>query len=96
MSVRIDGMMVMAGALIVGGVVAWSKRGELLNLFNPTSDQNLAYRGAGALGDAVGIPDTDSRGVPLDDYIFAGFDLLNPFNESDTYARQVWGIEGQP
>lgn len=27
------------------------------------------------------------------DYFFGGIDLLNPFNESDEYAKKVWGIE---
>lgn len=26
------------------------------------------------------------------DHTFAAVDLINPFNESDTYAKQVWGI----
>lgn len=89
-SVQVDGLMILVAAVAVGGAVAWVNRGKLLNLVNPTSSDNLAYQGAAALGDAVGIPDTDSRGVALDDYIFAGLDILNPWNRSDAYADYVW------
>lgn len=96
-NLRIDGLMVLTAAALAGGAVLYVNRGKLLNLVNPTSSQNVAYQGAAALGDVVGIPDTDERGIPLDDYVFAALDQINPFNESDVYSDFViWGKEVSP
>ena len=50
---------------------------------NPVSDQNVFYEAAGP------IITKNIGGAPAIGYLFAGVDLMNPFNESDVYARQV-------
>ncbi|WNZ54165.1 hypothetical protein QT397_14815 [Microbulbifer sp. MKSA007] len=96
-SFRIDGLMILTGVAVTAVGVAWFNRGRLLDKINPTSDQNIVYQGMGGIGDAVGIPNTDSRGVALDDYIFAAIDQINPFNDSDVYSDYViWGKEIAP
>lgn len=49
---------------------------------NPGSDQNVVYQAV--KGDRL-----DS----LADRIFGAIDLVNPFNKSDAYARQVYGLD---
>ncbi|WP_127455149.1 hypothetical protein [Streptomyces sp. B29(2018)] len=91
---KVDGLFLLVGGIAAVGTygVLSGKLGKMLNKVNPASSDNLAYQGAASLGDAVGIPDTDSRGVYLDDYIFAAIDQVNPFNESDAYSDYViWG-----
>ncbi|WP_444959545.1 hypothetical protein [Microbulbifer sp. VVAC002] len=96
-SVRIDGLMILTGVAVVAVGAAWVNRGRLLDKINPASDQNIVYQGMGGIGDAVGIPNTDSRGVSLDDYFFAAIDQVNPFNDSDAYSDYViWGKEIAP
>lgn len=53
---------------------------------NPASKNNLVNK---TVGKVVG----DERLSSSADRIFGALDLLNPFNESDAYARQVWGLE---
>ena len=83
---RIDGIG-LAVIAIVGLVgLAWVKREDLKKWFNPASDENLAYQ---AVSGIVGEENLATAG----DYFFGAVDLLNPFNESDDYARKVYGID---
>ncbi len=84
--IQIDGMMVLVGAAVAGGAYLYSRRG-LLNKFNPASSENLVYQGISDIGIKG-----DHNGYSYDDHLFAAVDLVNPFNESDTYAEQVWGL----
>ena len=88
--VKVDGLMVLTGLTVAGlGYLVWKLPKPKKEWVDPTSHENLAYQGAAKLGDAVGVPDADARGVPLDDYVFAVLDKINPFNESDSYAEYV-------
>lgn len=57
--------------------------------FRLTSDKNIATVGVTGIVDAVGGQGTTSS---VFDHVFAVVDLINPFNQSDTYAKKVWGI----
>lgn len=83
--VQVDGVMVAAVAAVVVGLYLYSKRAALADAINPTSPDNVAYKGVKA---AVG----DQRFFSLTDYYGATLDLLNPFNKSDAYAKQVFGL----
>lgn len=83
--IRIDGITLLVVLIAAALLWLYSRR----DWFNPFSEQNLVYQGAADLGDAVGIPDADSRGVAVDDYVFAVIDKINPFNDSDIYADYV-------
>lgn len=53
---------------------------------NPANPNNLINQ---AVTGVVGEGNMSTAG----DYFFGAIDLLNPFNESDEYAKKVWGIE---
>lgn len=53
---------------------------------NPANPNNLINQ---AVTGVVGEKNMSAAG----DYFFGAIDLLNPFNESDEYAKKVWGIE---
>ena len=75
-------------ALLIGVAAAWYlRKGFLDGSLNPASDKNVVYQG---VNQAVG----EERLAGWADYFFAGVDLLNPLNESDAYAKQVYGIGG--
>lgn len=84
-----------AGAVVaVAGVVAvigaaWylkKNAGAIVDAVNPASQNNLAWKGVNA---TVG----EARVASAADRIFGAVDLLNPWNESDAYARQVYGLD---
>ncbi len=84
-NVRVDGVMVVAALVVGTGAYVYSQKDKLkaaANKINPASDQNFVYQAVqGETLEAVG------------DKYFAYLDLINPFNESDEYAKQVWGLE---
>jgi UDP-glucose 6-dehydrogenase len=84
------GLAAVAGVAYLGYKVVKSKD-AVIQAVNPMSDQNLAYKGASAASRALGISGTHS-GYSYDDHIFAAVDLINPFNDSDSYAEKVWGL----
>lgn len=49
--VQIDGVMVATVVAVVGAVWLYRKRGEIGDAINPTSNKNVAYKGAGAVVD---------------------------------------------
>ena len=81
-SVRIDGLLVaVVGAGVLLAVIAAQRQ-----RFNPANPNNVVNQ---ALIGAVGEEAVASGG----DYFFAAVDLINPFNESDDYALQVFGLQ---
>ncbi len=96
MKVQVSGgaVLALAGvAVAVGGVFfARRKIGEaastVVEAVNPASPNNLVNKAV----TAVAIKG-DHNGYSYDDHLFAAIDLLNPFNDSDRYARLVWGID---
>lgn len=56
------------------------------NLINPASDKNLVNK---AVTGIVGQENMATAG----DYFFGAIDIINPWNESDEYALQVYGLD---
>ncbi|WP_444957748.1 hypothetical protein [Microbulbifer sp. ZKSA002] len=85
--VRIDGIMLLV--LLALALVAWLwfKRKEIARAVDPTNPDNVINQAA---QDIVG----EDRLQSGFEKAFAFWDLINPFNESDHYARQVWGLDG--
>lgn len=81
---------VIAGAVIlVGGVVFYKSAKVAKKLatetLNPANSKNVVNT---AVINAVG----EQRVASVADRIFGAIDLINPFNRSDEYAKQVYGI----
>lgn len=72
--------------LISVGVVAYrsyrAARDIVTTDLNPASSENIVYRNVRS--------DTTTA---IADHFFGAVDLVNPFNDSDVYARQVWGLD---
>lgn len=87
---KMNSALVLVGGVILGGWYLKKKVGDGIeavgDALNPTKDTNLAYRGASYLDSKVEF----NHG--WDDKIFGAIDLINPWNEYDGYARQVWGL----
>ena len=69
---KIDGMMVIAGVVIIGGLFIFSKRRIFTETLNPLSDKNFAFTG---VNNAVG----QDNFISAADFIFSNLTLLNPF-----------------
>jgi hypothetical protein len=76
-----------AGLAAVGvlGYVAYKVMNMDPNLINPASDKNVVNQ---AVTGVVG----ESNMATAGDYFFATVDLVNPWNDSDYYAAEVYGI----
>ena len=85
-SLRIDGTMVLALLAIVAGVYVYRKKDEIANKINPSHKDNLINQGANAV-----FGKENKQG--FFDHVFAAADLVNPFNKSDAFAKQVWGLD---
>tara|TARA_B100000446_G_scaffold185938_1_gene211035 strand:+ start:233 stop:496 length:264 start_codon:yes stop_codon:yes gene_type:complete len=84
-SVRVDGVMVVAALIVGAGVYAYSQKEKIAaaaNKVNPASNQNFVYQAVE--GDTL---------TAIADKYFAYVELINPFNESDEYAKSVWGLK---
>lgn len=57
-----------------------------VDYLNPASDKNLINQGA------IKVVGQENLSTAAD-YIFGLFDLINPFNESDAYARKVYNVD---
>lgn len=79
-----------AAVVAVIGAAWYLKKnaGAIVDSVNPASQNNLAWKGVNA---AAG----ESRVASASDYIFGGIDLINPWNESDVYAKTVYGLGEQ-
>ncbi|WP_444884864.1 hypothetical protein [Microbulbifer sp. PSTR4-B] len=84
--VQIDGVMVLTGVAVGAVGLAWWNRQSLVNLVNPTHQDNIVNRAAKEV-----VGEDNLRG--FFDRVFGAVDLVNPLNESDDYARQVWGLD---
>ncbi len=82
-SVRIDGLMIATVLGVGAAAFLYLNRKELINKVNPASRENFIYQ-------SVAGEDGTIREL---DYVFAGLDLINPFNESDAYAEQLYGLD---
>ena len=71
------------GVAVVGVAAAWWLKRTVTKKLDVTSRENIVYK-------TVAGEDGTIRSM---DYAFAALDLINPFNESDTYARQLYGLE---
>lgn len=85
-SVQVDGVMVLVVVGAAGGLWLYSKR-HLLNKINPFHQDNVVNQTA----EKYAIRG-ERNGYSWDTHLFAGIDILNPWNEDDTYAEKVWGI----
>lgn len=84
---RVDGIMILILLVLAALVWLWSKKEKLVSAINPTDPDNVINQAA----EAVAI-EGDHNGYSYDHHLFAAIDLINPWNESDAYAEQVWGI----
>lgn len=88
-TLRIDGTMILIVSVAGLGLFLYAKRNAIKQAaqkVNPASDQNYIY-------DGIGGNDPDSDFVASSDRFFGAIDLINPFNDDDTYARRVWGLD---
>lgn len=85
-SVQVDGIMVLTVLGIGGGLYLWGKL-DLLNKINPFHEDNIINQTA----EKHAIQGSHN-GHSYDTHLFAAVDLINPFNKSDDYAREVWGL----
>lgn len=87
MKVNVSGGAVLAvagvGVALGAAFLLRNKVAAVGEALNPVSPNNIFHRAAEP------IITKQVGGAPAIDYLFAGADLLNPFNESDVYARQV-------
>lgn len=84
-SVKIDGLMLLT-VLAVGGVgYLYVKRGAIISKINPADENNFVNR---AVVNKFGQDAVSTTA----DHFFGAIDLINPFNESDEYARQVYDL----
>lgn len=77
-----------ASIAAIGVYAFWRlKKGvsENINKINPASRENVVFQGVEAVAGADNVANTA-------DVIFGAFDLINPFNESDRYAEEIFGI----
>jgi hypothetical protein len=86
-------VLAVAGVLAVGVglVVARNKIGEAAGAvgaaINPANPENIVNKAVSSVAITGG-----HNGYSYDDHLFAALDLLNPWNDSDIYAEQVWGV----
>jgi|GEM_PF-6614106 len=82
-------MLALAAAGMVGYGMYRAKNAiaNNINKVNPVSNENIVYKGVES---TVG----EQRFAGAADKVFASIDLINPFNESDRYALEVWGFGG--
>ena len=93
-NVRVDGIMVIAGLAVSALVYLFIKRKAIVTKakeivsedLNPAHEDNLVNRAAQSI---VG----EDRLQNFFNHLYAGVDLINPFNKSDDYAREVWGLD---
>ncbi|WP_018014105.1 hypothetical protein [Teredinibacter turnerae] len=81
---------VWAVGIIAVGFAVWKSKSvikENINKINPASDENVVYQ---SVQSAVG----EDRFISVADKLYAAVDLINPFNESDRYALEVYGLGG--
>ena len=64
------------------------KRKEVIAAINPADERNLVNQAVIGLVGQETVTD-------VGDKVFAAIDLINPFNESDDYARMVYGLDGE-
>ena len=87
-AVKIDGAMVLAFMAAGFALYVYSKRKAVVKAINPADPENFVNR---SVADVVGEENVANAA----DYVFGAIDLINPFNESDTYAKQVYGFGGE-
>lgn len=86
-AVKVDGVMVAAGAAVAVGTLVWLNRADLLAKVNPASQENVVWQ---SVNEAAGADNV----ATVADYVFGAVDLMSPWNESDYYATQVYGGGG--
>ena len=81
-------LVAVAAGLIGYGVYRSAKKArELVTVkLNPASSENVVNQ---VVTSVVGEKNLST----VADYYFGAWDLINPFNESDAYARQVYGLD---
>ncbi|WP_406827713.1 hypothetical protein [Microbulbifer sp. ARAS458-1] len=87
-SIKVDGLMVLTGAAVVGaGLIYWQGK-KALSAVNPSDPNNVINR---AVTDAVG----EDRISNVANHIFGAVDLVNPWapDYRKDYAKQIYGIE---
>ena len=57
-----------------------------VDAFNPASSENLVYKGVNKVAGENNV-------ATAGDYFFGLIDLINPFNKSDDYAKQVYNMD---
>lgn len=77
---------------VLGVAVLWYMKrqaGAVLNSVNPLNNDNVIHKGAVATTDAV-----FGKGAlaTVTDYVLGAVDIVNPWNDSDAHALNVWGL----
>lgn len=84
-SVKIDGVMVLSVLALAGAGFVYAKRKEIISKINPADENNMINQSVINTFGQSAVSNTA-------DHIFGAIDLINPFNESDDYAKQVYGL----
>lgn len=96
MKIAISGGAVLAIAgVVAAGIGIYVLRNKVgaaasavVDAVNPASANNVVNKAVSAVAIQGG-----HNGYSYDDHLFAAIDLINPWNDSDNYARKVWGLE---
>lgn len=75
--------------LMVRGKIG-AAAGAVVDAVNPASPNNVVNKAV----NSVAIKGAHN-GYSYDDHLFAAIDLINPWNDSDNYAKRVWGIDSE-
>ncbi len=78
---KIDGTFLLVTAAIAGGVYVYAQRNKIINSINPASRENVIFQAVDGPAFRDGA-----------DTFFSVIDILNPFNESDDFARRNLGL----
>lgn len=89
-NVRVDGLMILTGAVVGAGALVYLNRGKIAEAINPVSENNLANK---ALHSAAGTENVNG----FFDNIVYGATLVNPFaNESlKRQAKVHFGLDDE-
>lgn len=83
---NVAGILVLAALGVAGIWYLKGKVGAVANSVNPLNNENVFYKGVNGIAG-------ENKVASVSDKIFGAVDLINPFNESDAYAKQVYGLD---
>jgi hypothetical protein len=83
---NVAGVLVLAALGVAGVWYLKGRVGAAANAVNPLNRENVFHKGVESVVGAENLSNAS-------DYVFGAVDLINPFNESDDYAKKVYGLD---